>query len=821
MIAFFTKLDASERVDQIIDFLNVSSIKYALTINPNIYVSVIKQFWSSVVVKKVNDMPRLQALVDRKKEIITEAIIRDALQLDDAEGIKCLPNEEIFTELARMGYEKPSTKLTFYKAFFSSQWKFLIHTILQCMGAKRTSWNEFSSSMALAIICLSTETPLFEGMIVVQQVAKGVAEVNVEDVSATGVAAEGAASVADNDVPTAVEESSIPSLTPPTQPPPPSQDILSTSQDKISQALEITKLKQRVKKLERRNKLKASKLRRLNNVATAQRIETFDDTVMDDVSKQGRVIADMDADVVVTLKDIAKDVKDDEIEESSYVHGRKAESQAQIYQIDLEHADKVIPLKKSILKPAIFLRCKIPTKGCWSEAKSILKNNIDAATEVISNNGNTMLHLAVVKGHNSFLKKLLNFIKKEDHIERRNSDGHTALHIAAIFDNKCAAELLVRKRKRLLYVSDNEDNIPLLSAYYNMKLSTYVYLLEVSEADSVHLPLSRYSDSCVQIGANFLINAIFTKQYDLVSTLINIYPELVRRDDQVLMAIAISFPPKLSFREAFIYPSWNNACGNIVERSYLLFDSYNFFIKELRTSYGNEKLQKHLLQLVDRFSYYISGPNRCTLSDISVDSTLHFSASFPFFVLYFLMWKFLAIVAIPVTVDRSLRLYVKMHTREYLYGGAGNGIYKGTRKFGEGRRAVDENHSESCSITAALIVTIVFALAITVPAATSLLFLSILTTCLSEKDFLVSLPKRLIRGLCVLFISATAMMVAFCATLYVVFCDQRPWMLAPIGGLALQFPLVVGLFISTYFPIFHRKKFDFVESEVLLRMDEE
>nr|GEW77898.1 putative ribonuclease H-like domain-containing protein [Tanacetum cinerariifolium] len=72
------------------------------------------------------------------------------------EGIDYLPNEEIFAELSRMGYEKPSTKLTFYKAFFSPQWKFLIHTILQCMSAKRTSWNEFSSSMASAVICLST-----------------------------------------------------------------------------------------------------------------------------------------------------------------------------------------------------------------------------------------------------------------------------------------------------------------------------------------------------------------------------------------------------------------------------------------------------------------------------------------------------------------------------------------------------------------------------------------------------------------------------------------------------------------------------------------
>nr|GEW87771.1 hypothetical protein [Tanacetum cinerariifolium] len=417
MIAFLTKSDASGGFNQIIDFLNASSIKYALTVNPNIYASVIKQFWSSVLVKKVNDMSRLQAFVDRKKVIITEATIREALCLDDAEGIKCLTNEEIFTELARMGCEKPPTKLTFYKAFFSSQWKFLIHTILQCMSAKRTSWNEFSSSMASVVICVSTcrkfnfskyifdslvrnvdsptkfymyprflqlmirkqvsdlsshttkyssptlthkvfanmrrvgkgcsgvETPNFEGMIVAQQVGEGAAEVNVEDVSTADAAAEGAASAADDEVPAAVDEPSIPSPTPSTQPPPTSQDIPSTSQDKIAQALEITKLKQRVKKLERRNK--ASNLSRLQKVGTAQRVETYDDTVMDDISKQERIIADMDADKDATLKDVAavaKDVQDTEIEESSDVHGRQAESQAQIYQIDLGHADKVLSI---------------------------------------------------------------------------------------------------------------------------------------------------------------------------------------------------------------------------------------------------------------------------------------------------------------------------------------------------------------------------------------------------------------------------------------------------------------------------------------------
>nr|GFD23202.1 synaptobrevin, longin-like domain protein [Tanacetum cinerariifolium] len=96
------------------------------------------------------------ALIDRKKVIITEDTIRQNLRLDDADGIDCVPNEEIFDELARIGYEKLSTKLTFYKAFFSDQWKFLIHMIVHCLSAKRTAWNKFSSTMALAIICLAT-----------------------------------------------------------------------------------------------------------------------------------------------------------------------------------------------------------------------------------------------------------------------------------------------------------------------------------------------------------------------------------------------------------------------------------------------------------------------------------------------------------------------------------------------------------------------------------------------------------------------------------------------------------------------------------------
>ncbi|GJT38431.1 hypothetical protein Tco_0938296 [Tanacetum coccineum] len=156
MVAFLEKPAESDGFHEIIDFLNANQIHYALTVNPTIYTPCIEQFWATAKIKTVNGERQIQALVDKKKVIITESSIRSDLHLEDAGGTDCLPTATIFEELARMGYEKPSQKLTFYKAFFSPQWKFLIHTITQCLSAKTTAWNEFSSTMASAIICLAT-----------------------------------------------------------------------------------------------------------------------------------------------------------------------------------------------------------------------------------------------------------------------------------------------------------------------------------------------------------------------------------------------------------------------------------------------------------------------------------------------------------------------------------------------------------------------------------------------------------------------------------------------------------------------------------------
>ncbi|CAH1448927.1 unnamed protein product [Lactuca virosa] len=158
--------------------------------------------------------------------------------------------------------------------------------------------------------------------------------------------------------------------------------------------------------------------------------------------------------------------------------------------------------------------------------------------------------------------------------------------------------------------------------------------------------------------------------------------------------------------------------------------------------------------------------------------------------------------------------------------------------------------AESYTITAALIVTVVFAAAITVPggsnqdtglpvftnntaftifaisdaislfaAVTSLLtFLSVLTARFAEQDFLFKLPTKLIIGLATLFISTTSMIVAFGATLYIVFGQRNSRILIPIVVLTclpiisfvtLQFRLILDLMSATYGrSIFGKKRDD-------------
>ncbi|GKB02207.1 hypothetical protein Tco_0830296 [Tanacetum coccineum] len=172
MVAYLKKPTGSEGFQEIVDFLNGSHIRYALTKNPTIYVSLIEKFWQTATVRTVdNGEQEINATVDGKEFTITEASVRRHLQLADADGISVLPNTEIFDQLTLMGYVLTDDKLTFQKGKFSPQWRFLIHTILHCLSPKKTSWEQFSSNIATALVCLATNRTfkfsklIFDGMV--------------------------------------------------------------------------------------------------------------------------------------------------------------------------------------------------------------------------------------------------------------------------------------------------------------------------------------------------------------------------------------------------------------------------------------------------------------------------------------------------------------------------------------------------------------------------------------------------------------------------------------------------------------------------------
>ncbi|GKB86180.1 hypothetical protein Tco_0958452 [Tanacetum coccineum] len=156
MVAFLEKSTGSAGFHQIIDFITRSHIFYALTKKPEVCVSFIRQFWRSAEILTDDGTVKIHATIDGHSLSITEGSLRRHLKLDDQDGITSLPTTEIFAQLALMGYATDSDKLTFQKGAFSPQWRFLIHTILHCLSPKKTAWEQFSSNIAAAVICLAT-----------------------------------------------------------------------------------------------------------------------------------------------------------------------------------------------------------------------------------------------------------------------------------------------------------------------------------------------------------------------------------------------------------------------------------------------------------------------------------------------------------------------------------------------------------------------------------------------------------------------------------------------------------------------------------------
>nr|GEV74428.1 hypothetical protein [Tanacetum cinerariifolium] len=157
---------------KIVDFVEASHLRYALTINPTVYVSHIRQFWSTARIEITDEGTKILATVDGKPRTISESSIRRNIKLKAEAGISSLPDAELFENLTLMGYNiLPNQKFSLQKGQFSHQWKYLIHTIMQCLSPKSTGFNEFSSNIATALVCLATNRVynfskmIFDGMV--------------------------------------------------------------------------------------------------------------------------------------------------------------------------------------------------------------------------------------------------------------------------------------------------------------------------------------------------------------------------------------------------------------------------------------------------------------------------------------------------------------------------------------------------------------------------------------------------------------------------------------------------------------------------------
>nr|GEY37356.1 hypothetical protein [Tanacetum cinerariifolium] len=108
-------------------------------------------------------------------------------------------------------------------------------------------------------------------------------------------------------------------------------------------------------------------------VSEDDRVDTSDDTIMEDVSNQGRMIDELDKDegvVLINEKEETEEVKD--ITGDAQVEGR----QADIYRIDMDYAAKVLSMQED--EPKIQEEVEVVTTA------KLITEVVDAVSETVS-----------------------------------------------------------------------------------------------------------------------------------------------------------------------------------------------------------------------------------------------------------------------------------------------------------------------------------------------------------------------------------------------------------------------------------------------------
>nr|GEW01362.1 hypothetical protein [Tanacetum cinerariifolium] len=220
-------------------------------------------------------------------------------------------------------------------------------------------------------------------------------------------------------------------------------------QDKLDQALEITKLKQWVRRLEKKNKLKVFGLRRLKKRKFA-------------AITKGDEVAERDADV----------------------QGRQEESQAQVYHIDLEHVDKVLSMQDDEPEPTELKEVieVVTTANLITEVVTAVATTITAALITAAHSMSYDDIRPIFKKH---FNSIVGFLEKEE--EQLEEEASKALKKKSESSEQQAVKKQKFDKEMILLV---ERRYPLTRFTLDQMLNNV--RLEVEEKSKVSLELLRF-----------------------------------------------------------------------------------------------------------------------------------------------------------------------------------------------------------------------------------------------------------------------------------------------------------------------------------------
>ncbi|XP_015941308.1 uncharacterized protein LOC107466820 [Arachis duranensis] len=541
--------------------------------------------------------------------------------------------------------------------------------------------------------------------------------------------------------------------------------------------------------------------------------------------------------------------------------------------------------------------------GDWHGTREFLNGHEGALTARISHEGKRALHVAALFGHRHIVEQLLQLMSA-DNVKLRDNRGLTALHEATYGKDVQLVKCLVEKGNReLLTIPSNTGWIPLTRALSVGNKEMAAYLFSVTPWEEL-TPEKGYNGVRILIMCYYSQILL-----DKAQELLRYCPKLAviplpashrGRESTLLEALASvpsAFPSgrQLTFWERWIFRRRRNICK--VDKSKLTYkhprelleiackELFKLNIAELENSrahlaviqaakMGIPEFIKEVIKTHPRVFWAGENPRNAIFVGVEYRQASVFD------LIHGMVWKNALAEMTDRNGDTLLHMAGLLAPSAQLHdiSGAALQMQRELQWFKEvesitpalrkqslnndkktARQLFTEEHKDlvkqgekwmkgtatSFSLVAALVATVVFAAAFTVPggndqitgypifskkkafvvfvlsdaislfsSSTSIImFLGILTSRYAEDDFLKALPLKLITGLLTLFISMASMLVAFSAALFVML-HGKAWIVIPLSFLAcvpiasfiwLQFPLFVEITMSTFGPsIFDR-----------------